>query len=239
MGSNQRKRRGSSNTKKGTDKANKQAKKAPVFSEDSSSGSDDVKSGSDSEDETESVAVNLNQSKGKNPQGAQLTALRKNNKIAGPVAGGVLQPRTTNENYSMGPRKATNENYSVDTQSTPSVSGRGLINTEIITVNQDYEDNMLRSKVFQEQSSKQEVIKKYVNTTLFRQLKFIANEGIMDLNGRLATRVMADFGIMPENQNTFWDKQKGFINSTIRTKRNNIGMTLKENYMSTYWFLIF
>ena len=83
-------------------------------------------------------------------------------------------------------------------------------------------------------SSKREVLKKYVNTTLFRELKLIGHESQMELKGPLARKIMIEFAVMPANQLQFWDKYKAFINTTIRTKRNNINMTLKDNYMSTY-----
>jgi hypothetical protein len=80
-------------------------------------------------------------------------------------------------------------------------------------------------------SSKQDVIKKYVNTALFRELKFIGHESQMKLKGPLARKIMKEIAVMPPNQLQFWDKYKAFINKTIRTKRNNINMALEDNYM--------
>jgi hypothetical protein len=100
------------------------------------------------------------------------------------------------------------------------------------TAHKEYETNMVERGVFQQESSKQEVMKKYVNKTLFRELKFIGHESQMEFKGNLARKILKDFAITPEYQLQFWDKHKPFINTTIRTKRNNINMTLKENYMS-------
>ena len=104
----------------------------------------------------------------------------------------------------------------------------------VVTVQQDFEETMVERGIFQMDSSKREVIKKYVNTTLFRELKFIGHESPMELKGPLSRKIMKEFAVMPRDQMQFWDKYKSFINTTIRTKRNNINMTLKDNYMSKF-----
>jgi hypothetical protein len=82
----------------------------------------------------------------------------------------------------------------------------------------EYETNMLDRGVCQEESSKQEVVKKYVNKTLFCELKFIRRESQIEFKGKLACKIMLDFAVQPENQLQFWDKQKAFINTTIAVK---------------------
>ena len=107
------------------------------------------------------------------------------------------------------------------------------IGKEILLERKEYKSNMLVRGVFQEPASIREVMKKYLNKTLFRELKFIGHESLMELKGRLACKILLDFAIEPQDQVQFWDMHKTFINTTIRSKRNNINMTRKENYMST------
>ena len=116
---------------------------------------------------------------------------------------------------------------------TASRSVGSLTNKEIVIQHKDYENSETDKGLFQNKDSKMDVIKKYVNNTLFRDLKFIGCETQMEYGGRLASRVLLAFAIKPDYQKSFWKKHKGFINTTIRTKRNNINMTLKDNYMST------
>jgi hypothetical protein len=104
----------------------------------------------------------------------------------------------------------------------------------VTSEHKEFETNMLDRGVFQEPASIREVIKRYVNNTLFREVKFIGHESQMEFKGWLACKILLDCAVQPEYQLEFWDKHKAFINTTIRTKQNNINMTLKENYMSKY-----
>jgi hypothetical protein len=125
-------------------------------------------------------------------------------------------------------------NENMDENSDALRSNESRVNKIIVTEkHKDFVSNMMERGVFQEPESIREVIKRYVNGTLFRELKFIGHESQMEFRGRLACKILLDCAIQPEYQLEFWDKHKAFINTTIRTKRNNINMTLKENYMST------
>jgi hypothetical protein len=125
-------------------------------------------------------------------------------------------------------------NENMDENSDTLRSNESRVNKIIVTEkHKDFVTNMVARGVFQEPESIREVIKRYVNGTLFRELKFIGHESQMEFKGRLACKILLDCTIQPEYQLEFWDKHKAFINTTIRTKRNNINMTLKENYMST------
>ena len=131
--------------------------------------------------------------------------------------------------------KSSGSYENMDGSIDPSRSTGSRLNKIIITdEHKEFETNMLARGVFQEPASIREVIKRYVNGTLFREVKFIGHESQMEFKGQLACKILLDCAVQPEYQLEFWDKHKAFINTTIRTKRNNINMTLKDNYMSKY-----
>lgn len=131
--------------------------------------------------------------------------------------------------------KSSGSYENMDESIDPMRSNGSRVNKIIMTdEHKEFETNMLARGVFQEPGSIREVIKRYVNGTLFREVKFIGHESQMEFKGRLACKILLDCAIQPEYQLEFWDKHKAFINTTIRTKRNNINMTLKEKYMSKY-----
>ena len=91
---------------------------------------------------------------------------------------------------------------------------------------------MVEAGYFQNDGSQKHVLKGYVNKVLFKVVKFITHDSQMDLMGNIARKIFADTNIEPEQQLSFWNAHRQFIHRTIRTKRNNITMTLKEAYMS-------
>ena len=138
---------------------------------------------------------------------------------------------SSNKTHSKSSGTCENMEESID----QSRSNGSRVDKIIVTSeHKEFETNMLARGVFQEPASIREVIKRYVNNTLFREVKFIGHESQMEFKGRLACKILLDCAVQPEYQLEFWDKHKAFINTTIRTKRNNINMTLKENYMSKY-----
>jgi hypothetical protein len=77
-------------------------------------------------------------------------------------------------------------------------------------------------------------IKNNINKKLFRKVKFITHENQMDVQGEIATKVMNDLNVPEERREAYWLTHRTFVTKTLRSKRNNISMTLKDAYMSTY-----
>lgn len=100
-----------------------------------------------------------------------------------------------------------------------------------------YEQQMIRNGYLQGKKSQREALKGYVNKRLFTGVvKFITCEKQMEEKGDLAARIMNDLDVNESQREWYWDTHKAFITKTLRTKRNNICMTLKEAYLSMYIF---
>ena len=99
-------------------------------------------------------------------------------------------------------RKSISESSSTNLQSSAGTQ-HSVVSDFVVTVQQDFEETMVERGIFQMDSSKQEVIKKYVSTNLFRELKFIGHESQMEIKGPLARKILTEFAVVPPNQKQF------------------------------------
>jgi hypothetical protein len=86
----------------------------------------------------------------------------------------------------------------------------------------------------QDIDSQQVSTKNNITKKLFRKVKFITHENQMDVQGKIATKVMNDLNVPKERREAYWLTHRTFVTKTLRSKKNFISMTLNDAYMSTY-----
>lgn len=96
-----------------------------------------------------------------------------------------------------------------------------------------YVDQMTTNGYLQGELSQQLALKNHINKKIFTLVKFITHEHQMNFDNAIATRIMDDLFVPEERRFQYWVTHQSFVTKTLRTKRNNICMTLKEAYMST------
>jgi hypothetical protein len=96
-----------------------------------------------------------------------------------------------------------------------------------------YVDQMTTNGYLQGELSQRLALKNHINKKIFTLVKFITHEHQMNFDNAIATRIMDDLFVPEERRFQYWVTHQSFVTKTLRTKRNNICMTLKEAYMST------
>jgi exonuclease VII small subunit len=107
-------------------------------------------------------------------------------------------------------------------------------NTEkLINEKAKYVDQMTDHGYFQGELSQRLGLKNHINKKMFTLVKFVTHEHQMNYDNAIATRIMDDLFVPEERRFQYWVTHQSFVTKTLRTKRNNICMTLKEAYKST------
>ena len=97
-----------------------------------------------------------------------------------------------------------------------------------------YVEQLKQEGVLQSGDSMRKVITEYVKTTLFRKLKFINCSSQMMHDSDVAQKVMKDYGVVEEEQYSWWSERKTFIFNAIRTRRNNTGSCIRSAFLRKY-----
>jgi hypothetical protein len=94
----------------------------------------------------------------------------------------------------------------------------------------EYNEHLRTAGYLQEKASLKASLKTYVTQTLFCKLKFITSETMLDLNGKIAEKLMNTMKVAENHRESFWDKNRSSINNMLRIKRNNVMVQLKEGF---------
>ena len=98
----------------------------------------------------------------------------------------------------------------------------------------DYVIQMRSSGHLQGELSERLALKNHINKNLFTMVKFITHERQMEFGNIIAKKVMKDLDVKVDYRFQYWVTHQSFITKTLRTKRNNICMTMKDAYLSKY-----
>ena len=99
-----------------------------------------------------------------------------------------------------------------------------------------YVVQMKKHGFLQGELSQRLALKNHINKKLFTLVKFITHEHQMSFDNVIARRIMNDLDVPEDRRFQYWFTHQSFVTKTLRTKRNNICMTLKDAYISKYYY---
>ena len=163
-------------------------------------------------------------------------AKSKNNNEYGPH--GKQGNPGNSHNHSSANTKPIEEERSKCITVSSSISSKNIMSVQAPSVevivdknSKLYEEHMMQSGNLQSQADVKANLKRYVTSTLFSKLKFITSESQLDRNGKIADKLMNKMQVMEKYRDSFWDRNRAYINGWVRVKRNNIIMQIKETFM--------
>lgn len=81
--------------------------------------------------------------------------------------------------------------------------------------------------------TEQDLIRTYVNGTLWKKKKFIAlSKGELDWNSNICRRILMAMKIPEKSHEDFWACNREFVRKCLVIKRNNVVSALKRNFFS-------
>ena len=143
----------------------------------------------------------------------------------------VLQVGAFNVSKRKQPSKESDNNNYTDEQSDTENKAKETVRN---IQREQYVTQMTNLGYLQSEESQQLALKNHINKKLFCEVKFNTHENQMDVKGDIAIKVMNNLNVPVERQEANWLTHRTFVTKTLQTKRNNISMTLKDAYMSTY-----
>jgi hypothetical protein len=83
--------------------------------------------------------------------------------------------------------------------------------------------------------TEQDLIRTYVNGTLWKKKKFIAiSKGELDWNSQICRCILMALKIPDKSEDNFWACNREFVRKCLVIKRNNVVSALKQNFFSKY-----
>lgn len=148
------------------------------------------------------------------------------------VDSGRIENKTNWEPYSD-----DDDNDDARYEDTPSDNGTAVNPTADMLQGQKdrYVLQMKSNGHLQGELSQRLALKNHINKNLFTMVKFITHGHQMNFGNIIAKKVMKDLDVPEDYRFQYWVTHQSFITKTLRTKRNNICMTLKNEYLSTYY----
>jgi hypothetical protein len=89
----------------------------------------------------------------------------------------------------------------------------------------------------QTQKGEDIILRDYVYSTLWKQVKFILRDDELDLESKMAKQVMRDLNVAMDEtiRKEYWARNRGKVLKLINQKRNNTIGSIKKEFISKYW----
>jgi hypothetical protein len=93
----------------------------------------------------------------------------------------------------------------------------------------------------QTQKGEDIILRDYVYSTLWKQVKFIVHENELDFDGLLANNVMVDVNVASDKtiRNEYWVRNRGKIVKWMNQKRNNTIGAVKKEFVSKFRDMVY
>lgn len=82
------------------------------------------------------------------------------------------------------------------------------------------------------------VLREYVYGKLWKKVKFILCETELDLNGKLAQKILKDLKVKDKYRESYWSRNRNKVQKMINQKRNNTIGALKKEFIRKYHGMI-
>jgi hypothetical protein len=94
--------------------------------------------------------------------------------------------------------------------------------------------NLERIGIVQTEKGENAVVRDYVYSTLWKNLKFVTSENELDFDGLLAKTVMREVNVKNDAtiRQAFWARNRGKVLKWVNQKRNNTIGAVKKEFIS-------
>lgn len=117
---------------------------------------------------------------------------------------------------------------------TPSFTGGTSQSDNAASAVDRYNETLKEVGKVQTHSGEDLVLREYVYGTLWKKVKFVLCETELDLNGKLAQKILKDLKVKDKYKESYWARNRNKVQKLINQKRNNTIGALKKEFIRKF-----